>query len=69
MRSSSYPFAAEPRRRCRTIAAQPAPLVVAVMIFSVILIDHGVQPAAAVALATALLGGVVRILRRPGRPA
>ncbi|WP_328617195.1 hypothetical protein OHS18_13205 [Amycolatopsis sp. NBC_00355] len=63
-----YPLVPEPRRRCRTAAA-PLPLVIAVLAFAAFLIDHGSTPAAAVALATAALGGIVRILRATGRPA
>lgn len=68
MSSLSYPLVPEPRRRCRTAGA-PLPLVITVMTFAAFLIDHGSSPAAAVALATAALGGIVRILRATGRAA
>jgi hypothetical protein len=58
----SYLFAMPPRRRCRTACRMLIPLVVAAMMFAVLLMSHGLEPAAAVALSVALLGGVQRVL-------
>lgn len=63
----SYLFAATPRRRCRTSCRILMPLVVAAMLFAVLLMDHGLEPAVAVALSVALLGGVQRVLVGTGR--
>jgi hypothetical protein len=63
----SYPFSVVPRRRCRTVGWPLLPLVVAAMMFTVLLMGHGLEPAAAVALSVALLGGVQRVLTGAGR--
>jgi len=63
----SYLFAVAPRRRCRTARRMLVPLVAAAMLFAVLLMDHGLEPAAAVALSVALLGGVQRVLAGAGR--
>jgi hypothetical protein len=63
----SHPFAVTPRRRCRTIDWPMVSLVVAVMMFALLLIGHGLEPAAAVALSVALLGGAQRVLAGTSR--